>query len=663
MKEVVQVPRSSLAWLLMAQVVIFAPHIGHAPFWLWAVWAVVALWRWQIFRGAWSFPDRWVKLVLIVTCGTGLAFSYGGLFSVATMVSLLLAAFMLKLLELRHRRDLLVLCYLGYFVAGTQFLFYSNLAAALYGVFSVVVLTAALLAAHQSRRQYQFWRTFRLTGVLLLQATPLMLILFLVVPRVGALWSVPTETGSATTGISDSMSPGEVSQLAQSNAVAFRVTFDDAVPPPEHRYWRGLVFSAFDGRSWRQSHRQRSLQEVNWDDEPPAVWRDQIERLGQPVRYNVMLEPTHEHWLYTLPAPSQWSEGLGIGPEFRLQSRDRVRQRIQYQVTSHLDYRYQRLGMAEWERQQEVQIPSASNPRTQTRMRQWREELGSDEALIERLLEHYRANFHYTLEPQLLGQHSVDEFLWDTQVGFCEHFASSFAFALRAVDIPARVVLGYQGGERNPLEDYWIIRQRDAHAWTEVWLPERGWVRFDPTAAVAPERIESGLNESLSGDPSSQGMGGRLGGNSQFLQQLSLRWDLLNYHWSRWVLDYDSGLQGRWMDRWLGGTDPWRIAAAIIGTAGALVALMLVLIWWQQRPRYSAPAQRHYARFCARMARAGLVRRKGEEPRAYARRIIAARPDLKVPVTHITRSYERVVYAEDDSALDALRYAVKGLKV
>lgn len=661
MNEAAHVPRNSLAWLLMAQVVLFVPHIGHAPFWLWVVWLVVALWRWQIFRGAWSFPGRWVKLGLIITCGTGLAFSYGGLFSVATMVSLLLAAFMLKLLELRHRRDLLVLCYLGYFVAGTQFLFYSNLAAALYGVFSVVVLTAALLAAHQSRRRYQFWRTFRLTGVLLLQATPLMLVLFLVVPRVGALWTVPTETGSASTGISDSMSPGEVSQLAQSNAVAFRVTFEDAVPPSAQRYWRGLVFSAFDGRSWRQSHRQRSFQDVNWDGEPPALWRDQIERLGQPVSYEVMLEPTRERWLYTLPAPSQWTEGLGIGSEFRLQSRDPVRQRIQYQATAHLDYRYQRQGLTEWERRQEVQIPSVSNPRTQARMRQWREELGSDEALIERLLEHYRASFHYTLQPQLLGEHSVDEFLWDTQAGFCEHFASSFAFALRAVDIPARVVLGYQGGERNPLEDYWIVRQRDAHAWTEVWLPERGWVRFDPTAAVAPERIESGMNESLSDDPARQGAG-RLQSNALLLQ-LSMRWDLLNYHWSRWVLDYNGNLQNRWMERWLGGTDPWRIALAIIVTAGTLVILMLSLIWWQQRPRYSTPAQRYYARFCARMARAGLARRKGEDPRGYAQRIIAARPDLKEPVTHITRSYEQVVYGENAGALDALRYGVKGLRI
>jgi protein-glutamine gamma-glutamyltransferase len=656
-----QIPRNSLAWLLVAQIVIFLPHTGHAPAWLWAVWLVVALWRWQIFRGAWNFPGSWVKMVLMVICGGGLAFSYGGLFSMGTMVSLLLAAFILKLLELRRRRDLLVLCYLGYFVAGTQFLFHSNLVAAFYGLFSVVVLTAALLASHQSLHQYRFWHTFRLTGVLLLQATPLMLILFLVVPRVGTLWSVPTEPGNASTGISDSMSPGEISHLAQSNALAFRVTFEDSVPPPAERYWRGLVFSDFDGRTWRQGQRQQLPHLVNWDDEPPAVWRDQIERLGRPVRYEVMLEPSHEHWLYTLPAPSEWSDGIGIGAEFRLQTRQPVRQRIQYQVTSYMDYRYQRVGLADWERRQEVQFPSSSNPRTQERIQQWRAELDSDEALINRLLEHYRASFRYTLQPQTLGRHSVDEFLWDTQEGFCEHFASSFAFALRVADIPARVVVGYQGGERSPLQDYWIIRQRDAHAWTEVWLENQGWVRIDPTAAVAPERIEQGVSE-MSQNEAYQAARG-FGGSAGLFLQLSLRWDLLNYQWNRWVLGYDNRLQDRLMDNWLGGTDPWRIALAILVTGGASVALLLAVILWQQRPHYPHPADRYYARFCARLARAGLSRAKGEDPRAYAQRVIAARPDLAEPVASVTRYYEYVAYGDDHDALDELRAAVQGLKV
>ncbi|MDQ2075547.1 DUF3488 and transglutaminase-like domain-containing protein [Marinimicrobium sp. ABcell2] len=662
MSESVQIPRNSLAWLLVAQIAIFLPHTGHAPLWLWAVWLVVALWRWQVFRGAWSFPSGWVKLTLIVICGAGLAFSYGGQFGMGTMVSLLLAAFMLKLLELRRRRDILVLCYLGYFVAGTQFLFYSNLVAAFYGLFSVVVLTAALLASHQSLRQYRFWRTFRLTGVLLLQATPLMVILFLVVPRVGALWSVPAEAGGASTGMSDSMSPGEISNLAQSNALAFRVTFESEVPQPAERYWRGLVFSDFDGRTWRQSHRQQLPHLVNWDDEPPAVWRDQIERLGRPVRYEVMLEPNHERWLYTLPAPSEWSDGIGIGPEFRLQKRQRVSQRIQYQVTSYLDYRYQRVGLADWERRQEVQFPSASNPRTQERIREWQEELVSDEALIERLLEHYRASFHYTLQPQTLGRHSVDEFLWDTQAGFCEHFASSFVFALRVAGIPARVVVGYQGGERSTLEDYWIVRQRDAHAWAEVWLEDQGWVRFDPTTAVAPERIELGLNEALAQDEAFQASR-TFGADRGLLLQLSLRWDLLNYQWNRWVLGYDNRLQDRWMENWLGGRDPWRVAVAILLTGGVLVTFMVLVILWQQRPHYRYPADRYYARFCARLARAGLSRSRGEDPRAYAHRVIAARPDLAEPVERITRYYEWIIYGDDHSALEQLRGAVKGLKV
>src|SRR5690606_10614410 len=271
--------------MLVAQLAIFLPHIVHSPKWMWGVWMLMALWRWQIFRGAWNFPGSWVKLALMVVIGGGLALSYRGAFGMETMVSLLLAAFMLKLLELRRRRDLLVLCYLGYFVAATQFLFFSNVVAAIYGLFSVAVVTATLLASHQTLEQYRFWRTFRLTGLLLVQALPLMLILFVVAPRTGALWSVPTERGGSTTGMSDSMSPGDISELARSNALAFRVTFEDQAPAPRDLYWRGLVFSYFDGRQWRQSQRQLAPDLVNWDHQPPADWRDQIEYLGRSVQY------------------------------------------------------------------------------------------------------------------------------------------------------------------------------------------------------------------------------------------------------------------------------------------------------------------------------------------------------------------------------------------
>lgn len=660
MSEAEQIPRTSLAWLMLAQLVILLPHISHAPLWLWAIWLGVMLWRWQIFRGAWDFPGSWVKLALMLVAGTGLAVSYRGSFGMEAMVSLLLVAFMLKLLELRRRRDMLVLCYLGYFVAATQFLFFSNILAGLYGLFSIAVVTATLLGAHQSLEQYRFWRTLKTTGLLLLQAIPLMVILFLVTPRMGPLWAVPQETGGATSGMSDSISPGDIANLARSNALAFRVSFEGPAPAPREHYWRGLVLSYFDGRQWRQSQRQQMEQLVDWPGQPASSWREQIRYQGRPVSYEIIMEPSRQPWLYSLSAPAQWSEEIGIGPEFRLQKREPIFQRTKYQVTSYLDYRYQPQGLADWEWRQELQLPADSNPKTLELAQTWRREAGSDQALIERLLAHYRASFRYTLQPQTLGRHSVDEFLWQSQEGFCEHFASSFVFFLRAAGIPARVVLGYQGGEPNPLEDYWMVRQREAHAWAEVWQPERGWVRYDPTAAVAPERVEQGLDDSLSGE--ADYLERDFGSDIELLNQLRLRWDLVNYRWSRWVLEYDQGLQSELLSDWLGGTDPWRIALFVVLGGGSVVGLIVLVLLWRQRARYAYPGDRYYALFCRKLARKGLARQSGEAPRDYARRVAEESPALADQVRRVTHYYELVSYAGNRAALADLRNAVRRVK-
>lgn len=659
MSEAEQIPRTSLAWVMLAQLVILLPHISHAPLWLWSIWLGVMLWRWQIFRGAWDFPGTWVKLVLMLVAGTGLAVSYGGSFGMEAMVSLLLVAFMLKLLELRRRRDMLVLCYLGYFVAATQFLFFSHILAGLYGLFSIAVVTATLLGAHQSLEQYRFWRTLKSTSLLLLQALPLMVILFLVAPRMGPLWAVPQETSGATSGMSDSISPGDISNLARSNALAFRVSFEGPAPALREHYWRGLVLSHFDGRQWSQSQRQQADQLVDWPDQPASAWREQIRHLGRPVTYEVILEPSRRPWLYSLSAPAQWSEEIGIGPEFRLQKREPIFQRTKYQATSYLDYRYQPRGLADWERRQELQLPENSNPQTLERAQRWWREAGSEQALIDRLLDHYRASFRYTLQPQTLGRHSVDEFLWQSQEGFCEHFASSFVFFLRAAGIPARVVLGYQGGELHPLEDYWMVRQREAHAWAEVWQENLGWVRYDPTAAVAPERVEQGLDDSLSVEE--EYLEREFGSDIALLNQLRLRWDLVNYRWSRWVLEYDQGLQSELLSDLLGGTDPWRIALFVLLGGGFVVGLIVLVLLWRQRARYTYPGDRYYALFCRKLARQGLERRSGEAPRDYASRVSEQRPELADQVRRVTHCYELVSYAGNRAALMDLRRAVREL--
>lgn len=662
MAEPQQLPRASLAWLLVAQAIILVPHSVHAPLWLWAGWLWVVTWRWQIFRGAWNFPALPVRIALMTLFGGGLMLSYGVRLDMTSMVGLLLAGFILKLLELRRRRDLLLTVYLGYFVAATQFLFHSGPLAGLYGLLSLVALTSTLVAAHQSLGQFRFWPSLKRAGVLVLQAAPLMLVLFLLVPRTGALWSVPSDERQATTGVSDTLSPGDISDLAQSDALAFRVTFEGEAPPPADRYWRGLVLSDFDGRTWQQSQRQKASHLINWGSEPPAQWRDDIDYRGRSTTYEVIIEPTRQSWLYALSAPRDWDREHGLGQGLRLEKREPVRQRMAYGVTSELDYRYQAEGLADWQRRQDLSIPSASNPRTQERARQWASEADSAQALIDRLLAHYRERFRYTLQPPALGQETVDEFLWETQAGFCEHFASSFVFFLRAAGIPARVVVGYLGATPNPLEDYWTVRQRDAHAWAEVWLEGRGWTRFDPTAAVAPERVESGLDFSLSEEDSAS-LERQFGSDVPLFQDLRLRWDVFNYQWHRWVLNYDDELRDRLLGDWLGGADLWRLALAITLGAALVLGLLVAWIFWQQRPRYRYPADRQLARLSRKMARVGLARQRGEPARAYVARLSEHLPESQSALNRIAHLYELVHFGGNNSALGDLRKAVSALSV
>ena len=646
MAEAERVPRSSLAWLLATQAVILVPHSTHAPWWLWLGWLWVVLWRWQIFRGAWSFPTLPVRLLLMSGFAAGLVASYGGRLDMSAMIGLLLAGFILKLLELRRKRDLLVTIYLGYFVAATQFLFHSGPLGALYGLISLACLTATLAAAHQSERR-NGWATGAWRAVpLLLQAIPLMLVLFLLVPRTGALWSVPDDERAGVTGLSDSMSPGDVSTLAQSNALAFRVTFESPAPPPTDRYWRGLVFSEFDGRRWQPGYWQEDARALMWREEEAQTWQSSALKLqSEPLRYEVMLEPTRQPWLFALGAPVQWQTEVGLSEDLRLQRREPVMRRVSYEVTSVTDYRFKPNALTELERRRELQLPDHGNPRTRETARRWAEESASAQTLIQRLMGFYRERFRYTLRPGTLGEHSVDEFLWQTQAGFCEHFASRTVFFLRAAGIPARVVVGYLGATQSPVEDYWTVRQRDAHAWAEVWLEGQGWVRLDPTEAVAPERIEQGLDLSLD-TADAELLDRGLGRNLPFVAQLQLRWEAMNYQWHRWVLSYDRSAQRHFLQEWLGGLQLWRIAAVILVSGALFVGVLLLFMFWRTRATYRYPADRQLARLDRKLAKAGWERERGETLSAMARRVSPEEPALSVSLAHIAALYDYLSYGE-----------------
>jgi transglutaminase-like putative cysteine protease len=445
--------------------------------------------------------------------------------------------------------------------------------------------------------------------------------------------------------MSDSMSPGDIAKLSESPAVAFRVEFAGPVPPQQQLYWRGLALSYFDGRRWTQSPEVQPRRPADWTGGAAPAWLSTTAS-GPPLRYRVILEPTDQPWLFALAVPASPTPRVGFTRDYRLVYGEPVYERLTYNVESWPDIRIDAGQLPVWLLRQNLQLPATGNPQARLMARRWLAGSGSPLQYVRDVLGWFRAeHFFYTLEPPALGDDRIDDFLFRTRRGFCEHYASSFVFLMRAAGIPARVVVGYQGGEKSPLGNYWVVRQLDAHAWAEVWLQGSGWVSVDPTAAVAPDRIQRGAEQMASrrdywGD---SGIGAVRYNNYRLLKGLRSLADYVNYRWHRDVLGYDSSRQDGLMQRLLGDTGLWR-RLAVMG--GLLLALGLVLFLWalrgQRRPLH--PLDRLYLRYCRRLARRGLVREPGEGPQAFAERVAREAPELAAEAGEFARIYAALRY-------------------
>lgn len=661
-------PRNSLLWLLGAQTLVMTPLFLQLPLWLPALWAVVMCWQLMQFRGRWQRPGRFTRVVLIVLCLVGLRLSFGRFLGMEPMVAMLICAVLLKQLEIERRRDALLLIYLSYFLLATQFLFSQTLLAGLLGLFCFWINSSALLSIHQPQGHQYPLRTLKLSGTMLLHSIPLMLLLFVMMPRIGSLWAVPSLQHSATTGVSDSMAPGDFTRLLRSGGVAFRVSFDGPLPPRNQLYWRGLVFSSFDGRRWESAHPSDYFGEnqlVSWEGEAPAQWRSLLQPEGVSIDYSIIMEPSRQSWLYSLGMVKEFSAAssvrLGYARDFRLISSEPVFQRLQYQVASYLDYRLEAESLSHWRRRSELQLPAGFNPVSLRKAQQWRSEVASEEAYIERILAFFRASFRYSFEPPALGQNSVDEFLWQTQEGFCEHFASSFVVMMRAAGIPARVVAGYMGGEYNPAENYMVVHQYDAHAWAEVWLQGRGWVRVDPTAAVAPERISQSLGDSNPGLTEGLISLGRYR-HFPLVAELRLRWDAIQYHWGKAVLGFDKESQWRLLNSWMSGASPLKLLLTMLVVGGAVIGLMSLHLWWQARPRKLEGAEKFAQQVERVLAKRGYERQSGESMGQFTRRLAELEPGLESSLRQVRACFDASYYADQDVPGQQFKTALTGLR-
>ena len=519
-----QIPRNSLVWMLAAQIAVIAPHVPRLPVWVTSICVGCCFWRVMVYQGRWSYPGRWAKVVFVVAGLIGLGVGYKGrVYGLEPAVALLVIAFVFKLLEMQHKRDAYIVILLGYFVAITEFLFFQSIPYAFYMLFAVVLITAALIGLNQTQSHLQPLKTLKLAATLMVQSIPMMLVLFILFPRIAPLWTVPLESQAAKSGVTDRMSPGDIASLSLSPELAFKASFSGAIPAPGQLYWRGLVLENYDGKTWT---RRANLTDSIWrNKQSKPVWAKDIERLGSTQSYSIILEPTRQNWLFSLAtADLPANADIAMLDDYTLAyvHRRGVTAKFKYAVTSDLQYRLE-TELSDEVRQRNTSLPSDSNPRTRELVSAILALASNDADYVNRVLSYFAdEKFAYTLQPPTLGDDDIDEFLFDSRRGFCEHYAGSFVFMMRAAGIPARVVLGYQGGEYNALANYIAVHQFDAHSWTEVWYEGRGWVRIDPTQMVSPERIQRGLESAVAEE-------------NTFLANSPLSW--LKYRQLLWLQD------------------------------------------------------------------------------------------------------------------------------
>jgi transglutaminase-like putative cysteine protease len=645
------VPARLLYALLLVLAGLMLPHLANLGAAIIGFFYAATLWRLLGVRRARWLPGRWILLLLMIVAIALVIFSAGILDGRLAGTALLVVMLGLKLLELRARRDIHVAIFLGYFLVLTHFLYDQSLWLAAYlmvGVLALVTLQVGL-----NRVEIDLRLQLRNTAAMLAAALPIALVVFLLFPRLQTpLWGIHTK--SAITGISGELTLGDIGRLSRSNATAFRVRFDGRTPDAAQRYWRGPVLWETDGHRWQAG--RRALEAV-----APEVSSDQI------IDYEITLEPTGEYWLFGLDVVTHPPEGAHINSNFALVNTQRVNRRMTYRARSDSGLRL--LSISERERRLGLQLPEKISDRVRSLVSRWQRETDPSEPLqlVRRALDYFRDEpFVYTLAPGVLTGDVVDQFLFETRRGFCEHYAGSFALLMRIAGIPSRVIVGYQGGEKNPHAEHWVVRQSDAHAWTEVWVDGLGWWRVDPTAAVAPQRIEQSIDSDRSSN--SDTVVFQLDADNALGSLWSdARWlvDAVDLGWHRWVVGFTANRQRGLFQR-LGFEQlegPALAVALLIGVGLALIPAYLISRL--PRLRRGDPLPELWQRLRMKLQRAGVEVPNWLGPDTLCARAARQYPAQAAELNAIGRLYVQLRYgrATDPRQLLALRRRIRGLRL
>ncbi len=630
-------------WLFGVAALTTAPHVLHQPLWLSILTGLILLWSLWLWRGDRRLPGRWLLFLLLLGGSAGILGEFHTLLGRDAGVAMLVMLMAMKLLELKSRRDALVIVILGFFLLLTHYFYSQSLATGAWLLVTLWLVVAALIRVHAGPASPLRANLQQAAG-LLLQALPLMLVLYLLFPRInGPLWGLPQDAHAGQTGLSDQMTPGSIAQLVQNGAIAFRVRFDGPQPAADKLYWRGPVMENFDGQTWRPSLSRM-----------PA---ERIEAIAPPIAYETTLEASNQRWLLTLDAPTGLPPESSLNGRLTVSAKQAIVQRQRFRFSSSLDFRFN-VDENAAVLARNLALPPDLNPQTRALAVDWKNSGKMPSAIVDQALALFASReFSYTLRPPLLGRHAIDDFLFRTRRGFCEHYAAAFVVLMRAAGIPARVVGGYLGGERNPLDGYLVVRQSDAHAWAEVWLERRGWVRVDPTSVVAPARLESGIGDALAAD---EPLPALIHAHSDLLRSLRYRWEALNNAWNQQVLGYDPQRQ-RELFRRLGlDATNWQDLAILLAASCALLLAALAGWTFYQRPA-SDPASRLWHKALRHLARRQVHWAPWETPLALAQRVRAERPELAEPFARVVDAYLQTRYGERPEHLQSLRDAVARL--
>lgn len=604
----------TVAWTIAAYLIAALPHLAAMPVWLAGTILAACGWRLTAAWHNWRPPHWIVRTSLTVLGVLTVIAAYGTLWGRRAATGLLCVMIAAKLMETFRLRDARMVASLGFFLVASQFLFSQRLVFLGYLLIACWVVTVALhVIEHNDEAptagaappgRLAWLDGVRGGAVLLVAAIPVALVLFALFPRLAQpLWGVPDHVLDGRTGLSETMSPGSIASLFVDDSPAFRVEFNGPIPEFQDRYWRGPVLWHFDGATWR-----RHFFSTRPADAVPAAG-------PEPYRYRVQLEPNEQRWLFSLDYPARWPDAAILTSDYQLLSKRPVTGLVSYEVVSEPDFTDSPV-LFDTLRRAALDLPAGRNPRTLGRAAELRRQHEDDRDLIRAVLDWFNTDqFFYSLETAPLGRHGADEFLFDVKTGYCEYYASAFVILMRAAGIPARIVTGYQGGFWQRNGAYMLIRQSDAHAWAEVWLPESGWTRVDPTAAVSPTRITDGARQAVDSP--------RMLLDLEWVYRMRNRYDRLQHLWNRWILDFDAARQQRVLSRLgLSGLGPLGHSGVLIAALAVVMGPLAFLLW---RRRVLAPAQsadqRAWRRLQARLTRRGLRPQVSETPLEYAHRV------------------------------------------